>query len=144
MKFRNKFIWKYDPQGVITKIRLRVKLGAYIHHPTPDIEQFSNQDEWVENTLIDMDNTVGDIENTLIDLEKQFDHNSFLQVPEQGGPMNIPPVIQTPANEEKNPKRSRDEASSFDMETTDELFDLSKRPKLNPVFEQEENITSEE
>lgn len=58
--------------------------------------------------------------------------------------MNIPPVIQTTENEEKNPKRNRDEASSSAMDTSDELFKLNKRPKLNPVSEQEENIASEE
>jgi len=74
MKFRNNFIWKYDPQGVITKLRLKVKLGAYIHHLRPDIElgMFANQDEWVEITLIDMDSIVVDVENTLIDLERKF------------------------------------------------------------------------
>lgn len=71
-------MWHYDPDGVINKLRLRVKLGAYIHHPRPDIEQFANQDEWVENTLIDMDIIVMDVENTLIDQEKQFDQSSFL------------------------------------------------------------------
>ena len=92
--------------------------------------------------MIDMENTVVDVENTLIDLERQFDHNSFSQVPEQGEPMNIPPIIQTPVNEENNPKRSRDEAYSSAMETTDELVEPSKRPKLNPIFEQEDNIAS--
>ena len=58
--------------------------------------------------------------------------------------MNIPPVIQTPVNEDNNPKRSSDDASSSSMETTDELMEPSKRPKLNPVFEQEDNIASEE
>lgn len=58
--------------------------------------------------------------------------------------MSIPPVIQTPANEEKNPKRNGEEASSSAKETTEELFEPSKRPKLNPVSEQEENIASEE
>ena len=58
--------------------------------------------------------------------------------------MNIPHVLQTPANEEKNPKRNKEEASSSAMETIDELFEPSKRPKLNLVFEQEENIASVE
>jgi len=58
--------------------------------------------------------------------------------------MNIPPVIKTPVNEEKNPKRSRDEASSSAMEIIDELMQPSKRPKLNPIFEWEDNIASEE
>jgi len=56
--------------------------------------------------------------------------------------MNIPPVLQTPTNEERNPKNNRKEGSSSSMETTDELFELRKRPKLNPVFEEEENIES--
>lgn len=91
----------------------------------------------MENTLIDMENTVLDVEKTLIDLEREFDHNSFLQVRKQGDPMNIPPVIQTPANEEKNPKRNREEASSFAMDTTKDLFEPSKSPKFNHAFEHE-------
>lgn len=58
--------------------------------------------------------------------------------------MNIPPIIRTPLNEEKNPKRNNEEESSSTMETSDELFKLNKRPKLNHVSEQEENIASEE
>jgi len=91
-----------------------------------------------------MDNTIVDAENTLIDLERQFDHKYFLQVLEQGEAMNIPPSLQTLASEEKNPKSKREEASSLAMETNDELFDPSKRPKLNPVFEHEESIALEE
>ena len=72
--------------------------------------------------MIDMDTTVVDVENTLIDLERQFDYSSFLQVPELGEPMNVHPMLQTLANEEKNPKRNREEASNSAMETTDELL----------------------
>lgn len=91
-----------------------------------------------------MDSTVVDVENTLFDVEKQIDQSSFLQVPELGEPMNNPLVLQTPANEERNPKRNREEGSSSTMETTYEHFELRKRPKLNPVTEQEENIESVE
>ena len=91
-----------------------------------------------------MDNTIVDVENTLNDVEKQIDESSFLQVPELGEPMNIPPILQTLANEERNPKRNREDGSSSSMETTDEYFELRKRPKLNPVSEQEENIESVE
>lgn len=73
MKFKNNFMWQYDLHGVINKLRIRVKLGPYMHHPRPAIKQFANQFEWLENALIDMDNIVVDVENTLIDLEKQFD-----------------------------------------------------------------------
>lgn len=37
-----------------------------------------------------------------------------------------------------------EEASSSAMDTTDEQFKLNKRPKLNPVSDQEENIASED
>jgi len=60
--------------------------------------------------------------------------------------MNIPPVLQTPANKDRNLKRNREEGSSSTMETTDEHFEISyrKRPKLNPVTEQEDTIDSVE
>lgn len=60
-----------------------------------------------------MERTVVDVENTMIDLEKQFDQSSLLQVPELEDPMNIPPIIQTPINEEKNTKINREEASKL-------------------------------
>jgi len=108
-------MWQYDPHGVINKLRLNVKLGQFIHHPRPDIKRFSNQSEWLENTLIDMDSTVVDVENALIDVEKYIDTSSFLQVPELREPMNIPPILQTPTNEDRNAKRTREEGSSSAM-----------------------------
>ena len=70
MKFRNNFMWHYDPHGVINKLRIKVKLGPFIHHPRPDIERFANQSEWLESTLIDMDSTIVDVENILINVER--------------------------------------------------------------------------
>lgn len=78
MKFRNSFMWWYHPHGVINKLRIKVKLGPFIHHPRLNIERFANQSEWLENTLIDMNSTIVDVENTLIDVEKQIDEGSFL------------------------------------------------------------------
>lgn len=82
MKFKNSFMWRYDPQGFITKLRQKLKLGPYIHHPIPEIERCANQSEWLENTLIDRDSTKVDVKNTLLDLERQLDESSFLQVSE--------------------------------------------------------------
>jgi len=89
-----------------------------------------------------MDNTIVDVENTLIDVEKHIDTSSFLQVPELGEPMNIPPLLQTSTNEDRNAKRTREESSSSAMETTDEQFEINyrNRTKLNPVTEQEDTI----
>jgi len=58
--------------------------------------------------------------------------------------MNVHPVLQNPANEEKNPKRNREEASNSSMEATDEFFELRRKAKLNPMSKQEENIALEE
>ena len=48
--------------------------------------------------------------------------------------MSTPPVVQTPLNEEKNPKRDRDEAtpSSRPIAQT-----YAKRQRLTPFLEQE-------
>jgi len=70
IKFHNSSMWRYDPQGFMSKLRQKVKLRPYIHHPIPEIERYANQSEWVENTLIDRDSTKVDFENTLCDLER--------------------------------------------------------------------------
>ena len=57
-----------------------------------EIEKYSNQSEWLENTLID-------VENNLIDMEKQIDTSSFLQVPSQQERMGISPILSTPTME---------------------------------------------
>jgi len=89
-----------------------------------------------------MDSIVVDVENTLIDVEKKIGTSSFLQVPYQGEKMNIPLILQTPANEDRNAKRTREEGSSSAMETTDDHFEISynKRPKINPITKQEDTI----
>jgi len=71
-------MWRYEPQGFMSKIRQKVKLGPYIHHHIPEIERYANQSEWLENTLVDRDSTKVDVENTLIDIERQRDEKSFL------------------------------------------------------------------
>jgi len=60
--------------------------------------------------------------------------------------MNIPPILQTLANEDRNAKRTREEGSSSAMDTTDDQFEINyrKMPKLNPVTEQEETIDTME
>ena len=54
-------MWRYDPQGFMTKLRQKVKLGPYIHHPIPEMERYENQSEWLENTLVDRDNKKLDV-----------------------------------------------------------------------------------
>jgi len=60
--------------------------------------------------------------------------------------MTITPILQTPANEDKHVKRTREEGSSSGMDTTDDRFYISyrKRRKINPVTEKEDTIETVE
>ena len=49
--FEESFPWNYDPQGILRKLRVICKLTPFIHESKPEIEKFSNQIEWIENTL---------------------------------------------------------------------------------------------
>lgn len=114
-------------------------MAPYIHHCIPEIEKYANQLQWVENILEDRDNTEVVLENTLLELENQLDENSFLQVPPQEGIMSTPPIMKTPLNEEKNPKRGMEEGSCSGKKAFNVQYERgqSKRPRLNPVSEHE-------
>ena len=112
-------MWTYDPQGFMKKLRQKVELGPYIHHPIPEIERYANQSKWLENNLIDRDSTKVDVENTLIDLERKLDESSFLQMLEQQeSTMSTPLIMQTPQNDERNPKRNIERDSTSGMDTS--------------------------
>jgi len=51
MKFKLSFSWSYYPQGIISKIILEQKSISYAHTSRPKIEQYANQQEWIEGTL---------------------------------------------------------------------------------------------
>ena len=50
-KLEESFPWNYDPQGILSKLRVKCKLTPFIHESKPEIEKFANQIEWIENTL---------------------------------------------------------------------------------------------
>ena len=53
-KFQRSFRWvPYDPFSFICDKTMKNKSSPYIHHRIPDIEQYANQDEWVEKTLVE-------------------------------------------------------------------------------------------
>ena len=52
-RFEEIFSWNYDPQGILSKMRVKWKLTPYIHEKKLDIEQDVNQIEWLENNLVD-------------------------------------------------------------------------------------------
>ena len=51
MKFKLRFIWSYDPLGIISKMRVEKKTNPYAHKPSTEIEQYANQEQWTENTI---------------------------------------------------------------------------------------------
>jgi hypothetical protein len=55
MKFNTSFIWRYDPSGIIAKMRSKNKSSPYAHTLKPEIEKYVNQIEWEENTLVDIE-----------------------------------------------------------------------------------------
>ena len=50
-------------------MRVKCKLTPYVQENKPEIEKFSNQSEWLENTLVEV--------------EKQSDTSQTLQTPAQ-------------------------------------------------------------
>ena len=52
-RFEDIFSWNYDPQGILSKMRVKCKITPYIHEKKLEIEQYVNQTEWLEKNLVD-------------------------------------------------------------------------------------------
>ena len=94
-------------------MRVKWKLTPYIHDKRPDIENFANQTEWLENTLIE--------------IVKQGDTSHTLKI-----------VMQ----EDRNKKIIREEGTYIAESTTETRFKIryNKKPKINPVDKEKETI----
>lgn len=80
-KFQRTFCWvPYDPFGCISEKRIKNKSSPYIHHRIPDIEQYANQDEWVEETLVEEESEEDKMNKIMKELEKKYDLESYGQV----------------------------------------------------------------
>ena len=55
MKIKLSFSWSYDPLGVISSMGKSI---PYMHVARPEIEQFANRDEQIENTLQEIEEPV--------------------------------------------------------------------------------------
>jgi hypothetical protein len=97
------FPWNYDPFGIISEIRLKHNISPYAHVPKPEIENFINQTDWQENTL--------------------------LETKEQPSPTNI---SHTSTPHVQKEKRSKKEASPSVTKVSVEDFQFyRKRPKTS-------------
>jgi len=71
LKLKRSFWWvPYDLDGFIIARRVKYRLTAYEHCKIPPIEQFHNQDEWVQGTLVEELTQEEIMEQNVKDLEK--------------------------------------------------------------------------
>jgi len=78
LRFKKSFQWVlYDPCSFISDRRVRNRLSVYVHHRIPEIEQYANQEEWVEGTLIEEISEHEKMKKAMKDLEKTLDLDSF-------------------------------------------------------------------
>ena len=55
LKLKNSFYWApYDPNHFISYRKVKNKLLAYVHRTIPEIQQYANQQEWLEGTLFEV------------------------------------------------------------------------------------------
>lgn len=78
LKLKLSFLWSpYDPEHFISFGRVKNKLIGYVHHEIHEIEQYANQQEWVEGTLVE-DLTEEEItEKEIKSLEKSINLEPF-------------------------------------------------------------------
>ena len=77
LKLKRSFWWvPYDPEGFISARRVKYRLLAYKHCPIPQIQHFSNQDEWVPGSIVEELTQEEKMEQTVKDLEKTLDLDS--------------------------------------------------------------------
>lgn len=67
----------YDPNHFIILRRVKHRLAGYEHCNIPQIEQYANQQEWVEGTLVEELSDEEIAEKAIKDLEKAVDLEYF-------------------------------------------------------------------
>ena len=58
MNLQPSFTWSYDPFGIISALRVKLKATPYNHTPRPELEKFMNQEQWSKGTLTESDEHV--------------------------------------------------------------------------------------
>jgi len=54
LMLKQSFYWApYDPEHFISYRKVKNKLTTYVHHQIPEIQQYANQKEWIEGTLVE-------------------------------------------------------------------------------------------
>ena len=72
------FYWTtYDPEHFISYRKVKRKRTTYVHHKIPEIQQYANQQEWVEGTLVEEITEEERLEKAMKELEKTLDLDSL-------------------------------------------------------------------
>jgi len=80
-RLKRSFWWvPYDPYGFLNARKIKYRISAYDHCRIRDIEQYANQEEWVQGTLVEEFSQEEIMEQNVKDLEKTLDLDSFDQV----------------------------------------------------------------
>lgn len=59
---------------------MKNKFKTYVNHQIPEIQQYANEQEWVEGTLVEEITKEERLEKAMKELEKMLDLESFGQV----------------------------------------------------------------
>lgn len=82
LKLKQSFYFApFDPNHFISYRKVKNKLPTYVHGQIPEIQQYANQQEWLEGTLFEEITEEEKLEKEMKELEKTLDLDSFGQVP---------------------------------------------------------------
>jgi len=116
------FPWKpYDPNGFISKRRLKYKLASYEHHNMILITRHANQPKWQKNTLVEPLTQEELNERARRHLLKMADLECPSQVPTLPGPQTTVPASSTATQGEaaETSKQGQDKGKGKIMEETE-------------------------
>ena len=128
LRLKKSFIWPYDPHGFICGRRQKYKLSPYIHHRILEIEQYANQSEWVEGTLIDQDSTQVEVDNVMEDLERRFNEDSFVQVFEETSSRKQSQETNTQPSEQQGTSERAEDSKKQEKSEQPEISEELARP----------------
>jgi len=81
LMLKQSFYWApYDPEHFISYRKVKNKLTGYAHHKIPEIQQYANQQEWVEGTLVEENTEEEKLVKAMKELEKKLYLDSFRQI----------------------------------------------------------------
>lgn len=85
MEFEKGKIWHYNPRGIITRTREKIKASTYVYDPKPEVEWEGKFDSWPLNidmeteSLVNMDKTQKRAAHTswTTDMEEGLVHKKY-------------------------------------------------------------------